>query len=184
MPLPTIPNHSHISHLMFLFLFHHFSHTTLLLFHIHSYHPSDILQPLSIFLFLLHIKCIKITHVSLFPQVHKHTYNHRTSMSSFPSPLRANIIPLPSVLLLHQHIHLQNFNLFDIFYSYILFLPFCVIESIFPCSPTTLLYSLTDIPLPSVSINMLHMCLHLEHHIDLHPISIQHAQQIYDTKFS
>ena len=119
--LPIIPTHRlsffhpstdySTSLSLFLFPFHHFSHGTLLLFHIHLYHPSVILQPRSIFLFLLHIKCIQITHASLFPQVH--TYNHRTSMLSFHSLLRANIFSLPSVLLLHQHFHLQNFHFFD-----------------------------------------------------------------------
>ena len=78
---------------LFLFLFHHFSYDILLLVHIHPYHPSDIIQPLSTFLFLFHIKRIQITRASLFPQVH----NHCTSMSSFQSLLRANILALPSV---------------------------------------------------------------------------------------
>ena len=82
-----------------------------ILVHIHPYHPSDILQLLSIF--LLHIKCIKI-HASLFPQVHNHTYNHCTSMSSFHSLLQANILPLPSFVLLNQNFHFLDF------------LPFCV----------------------------------------------------------
>ena len=57
------------------------------------YIPSDIIQPHVIFLFLLHIKCIQIIHASRFPQVHSHTYNHCTSMSSFHSLLHANILP-------------------------------------------------------------------------------------------
>ena len=68
---------------LFIFLFHHLLHDTLLLVHNHPYRPSDILQPLSIFLFLLLIKNIQITRASLFPPVHIHTYNHRTSMSFF-----------------------------------------------------------------------------------------------------
>ena len=106
----------------------------------------------SIFLFLLLIKYIQITHASLYPLVHIHTYNHHTSMSSFHSLSWANILPLPPVLLLHQHFHLQNINLLDFISLYILFLPLCVIETIFLCSPTTLLYSLTDIRIPSFPI--------------------------------
>ena len=129
--LPIIPTHSllfchasayystSLSYIsLFPFLFQYFSHDTLLLFHIHPYHPSDILQPLSISLFLLHIKCIKITRASLFPQVHNHTYNYCTSMSSFHSLSRENILPLPSVILLHQHFHLQNFH-FLVFLSFV-----------------------------------------------------------------
>ena len=118
--LPFVPVYAYYSTSLslFLILFHHFSHNTLLLFHINIYHPSDILQPLSIFLFLFHIKCIQITHAYLFPQVHNHTYNQHTSMSSFHSVLRASILPLPSALLLHQHFHLQNFNFLD-FLSYV-----------------------------------------------------------------
>ena len=86
--------HITLIYLIVSFLFHHFLHDTLLLL-FHPYHPSDILQPLSIFIFLLHIKCIQITCASLFLPVHHHTYNHRTSMSSFHSLLRANILPLP-----------------------------------------------------------------------------------------
>ena len=96
--LPIIPNRSlsffhatayfstSLSYIsLFLFLFHHFLNDTLLFVHIHTYHPSDFLQPFSIFLFLLHTKCIQITRASLFPQVHNHTYNHCTSMLSFHS---------------------------------------------------------------------------------------------------
>ena len=116
---------------LFLFIFHHFLHDTLLLFHMHQYHPSDILQPLSIFLFLLHIKSIQITHASLFPQVHNHPYNHRTSMLSFHFILQANILPP-----YHQS---------------------------YPCTNTS---------------------MHLDHHLDLHPISIKHALLISDTILS
>ena len=112
---------------MFLFITSHMIQYTLVIFHIHPYNPSDILQPLSIFLFLLHIKCIQMTRASLCPQVRKHIYNHRTFMSSFHSLLRENILPSPSVVLLHQHFHLQNFHFWAFFHSYRLFLPFCVI---------------------------------------------------------
>ena len=90
--LPIIPTHS------------------LSFFHASAYY-STTFSYISLFLFLslVHIKCIQITHASLFPQVNNHTYNHRTSMSSFHSPLWANILPFPSVLLLHQHFHRQNF---------------------------------------------------------------------------
>ena len=71
------------------------------------------IQPLSMFLFLFHIKCIQITHASLLPLVHIHTYNHHTSMPSLHSISWANILPLPSVLLLHQHFHLNNFHFLD-----------------------------------------------------------------------
>ena len=124
--LPIIPIHSlsffnasaycstSLSYIsLFLFLFHLFSHNTLLLFYINPYLPSDLLQPLSIFFFLLHINCIQIAHASLFLLVHIHTYNHYTTMPFFHSLSRKNILLLPSVLLLHQNFYLQNFHFFD-----------------------------------------------------------------------
>ena len=105
----------------------------------------------SIFLLLLHIKCIKIKHVSLFPLVHIHTNNHYTSMPSFRSLSRKNILPLPSVLLLHQQFHTKKPFLDILSHS---FSPFCVIETILPCSSITLLYYLTYILLPSFLINI------------------------------
>ena len=63
-------------------------------------------------------------------------------MPSFHSLSREKILPLPSVLLLHQHFHLQKFHLLD-FLSFVHTLsPYCVIKPIFTCSPSTLLYSL------------------------------------------
>ena len=35
----------------------------------------------------------------------------------------------------------------------------------------------------SNSPNLLHMCLHLDYHLDLHPISMKHALPISDSKF-
>ena len=104
---------SDISLFLFLFFFH-FSHGILLLFHIRPYHLSNPLQPLSIFLFLLHIKFIQITHASLFILVHTYIYHNHTSMSSFHSFLQANILPSPSVSLLPPHLHLQNIHFWDI----------------------------------------------------------------------
>ena len=84
----------------------------LLLFHIPPHHLSNPLQPLSIFLFLLHIKYIKKTDASLFLLVHIGIYHHHTSMSSYHSLSLANILLSPSVSLLPPHSHLQNVNFF------------------------------------------------------------------------
>ena len=66
---------------MVSFSIFHFSHGILLSFHIPPYHLSNPLQPLSIFLFLLHIKYIQITHASLFLLVHTGIYHLHISMS-------------------------------------------------------------------------------------------------------
>ena len=121
-PLPTIPHHSYISH-CFFFLFHHFSHDTLLLFHIHLYHPSDILQPLSIFLF--HIKSKTTSTIIVLP-CHPFTpsYGHTSSPNDQSYSCTNTSI-------------CKTLIYWTFFHSYILFLPFCVIETIFPCSPSS-----------------------------------------------
>ena len=94
--LPIIPTHSLsciclLFHITLIYLIISFSVITshIIPFYYFIFNRSlDILQPLSIFLFLLHIKCIQITHASLFLLVHNHTYSHRTSVSSFHSLLR------------------------------------------------------------------------------------------------
>ena len=60
-------------YLFFLF-FSHFSHGIFLLFHIPPYHLSNPLQPLSIFLFLLHIKCIQRMWAQHFQRPHIYHY--------------------------------------------------------------------------------------------------------------
>ena len=67
-----------------------------------------------IYLFLLHIKYIQITHASLFLLVNTGIYHHHTSMSSCHSPLTGKHPPLTSVSLLPPHSHLQNFHFLDI----------------------------------------------------------------------
>ena len=96
----------------FLFCFH-FSHGTLLLFHIPPYHLSNLLQPLSIFLFLHHIKCIQIIHASMFLLVHIYTYHPHTSMPSLHSLSLAIILSSPSVSLL-PHISICKTKIFII----------------------------------------------------------------------
>ena len=126
-----------------------------------------------------------------------------TSMSSFHSLLRA------SVLLLHQHFHLQNFLGLSFIrtYSFSLSLSLkpsfhallphsCILTQIyfFHPSPSTFILRFTiSITLTflkqirftnSNSPNLLHMCLHLDHRLDLHHISIKHALPTSDTIFS
>ena len=72
----------------------------------------------------------------------------------------------------------------------------CILSQIyfFHPSPSTLIprftipFTLTSLKqirfTNSINPNLLHMCLHLDHHLDVHPISIKHALQISDTKFS
>ena len=175
---------------MFLFLFFfHFSHGTLLLFHNPSYHLSNLLQPISIFLVLLHIKCIQITYASLFLLFH--TCIYRSSSSSMSSFHWQTASP-------HHHYHScplisiwKTFISLTLFYLYILFLPLCIIKAIFhTCLPTSLillqmcffqnspftfipnfttplkLNSLNQIRFTkSKSRNLLHMCLDRDHHL-------------------
>ena len=107
MYLHTVPHYSQISHCFFSIF--HFSYGALLLFHIHPYHHSTLHLPL----FSL-IKCIQITHASLFQLVHICTHHPHISMPSFHSYSLANIIPSPSVSLLLPHFHLQNVHFLDI----------------------------------------------------------------------
>ena len=112
---------------------------TLLFCHIHTYHLSILLHPLSIFLFLFHIKCIQITQVSTL--LHTCTYHHVTS---FHALLLTCILSSPSAAHLYPYFHLQKFLFvfsWTFFYSYILFLPLCIIKAIFPCLFCKLPYS-------------------------------------------
>ena len=133
-------------------------------------------------------------------------------MSSFHTLLRANIIPLPSVELLHQHFHLINFHFLD-FLSFFVSCSFSISLSLNPsfhaliplsciflqiysfhpsrstCIPRfTIPFTLTSLRHIQFTIsnspNLLHICLHLDHHLDWHPISIRHALPISDTILS
>ena len=106
------------------------------------------LQPLSIFLF-------QITHASLFLLVHTGIYHHHTSMSSCHSLSLASILLSPSVSLLPHIPICKTFISWTFFHLYILFLPFCIIKSIFPYLFANLPYSTTDLLLPEFPISSL-----------------------------
>ena len=102
---------------------------------IHTILQISYVLPLSILLFL-HMKCIQITHCNSVSTTTPtiivlpcHPFTHSYGQTSSPS---------------HQSYSCTNTSIcktlisWTFFYSYILFLPFCAIETIFPCSPTTL----------------------------------------------
>ena len=206
MSLPTVTHYSQISHVVVF----HFSHGILLLFHIPPYHPSNPLQPISIFLCLLHIKYIQITHVSLFLLVHTGIYHHYTSMSSCHSitgkhpPLTISLTPAPTFPTAKLSFLRNSFICTYSFSLCVSLKPFfhtCLPTSLillqmcfFQNSPLTFipnftipfkLTSLNQIRLTnSKSPNLLQICLHRDYHLDLHPNSIKHALPISDTRFS
>ena len=129
-------------------IFFHFSHGILLLFHIPPYHLSNPLQPLSIFLFLLHIKYIQITHASLFLAFiiiilpcHPVTPSHWQTSSSHHQSHSCPHLPICKTLIS-----------WTLFHLYILFFPFCIIKAIFPYLFANLPYSNTDVLLPEFPI--------------------------------
>ena len=121
--------------------------------------------------------------------VHTGIYHHHTSMSSYHSLS-------PSVSLLPPSFHLQNFHFLDIF-SFVHTLSVSLNQFFHTCFPTSLILlqmcffqnsPFTFIPnfaIPfkhtslnqirftnSKSPNLLHICLHRDHHLDLHPVLI------------
>ena len=141
-----------ISHGLFLYFFH-IAHGILLSFHIPSYHLSNLLQPLSIFLILLHIKYIQITHASLFLLVHTGIFhNHTPCHPVTPSHWETSSSHHQS----HSCPHIpicKTFISWTFFHLYILFFPFCIIKSIFPYLFANLPYSTTDVLHPEFPIH-------------------------------
>ena len=98
---------------LILFLFHHFSHNILFISSYSSissfrYHTAPLHLSLSSS-YKVHSNntCISVS-TSTQPHLQSSYFN-----VSFHFLLRANILFLPSVVLLHQHLHLQNLHFLD-----------------------------------------------------------------------
>ena len=207
MPLPTIPHHALSYILLFIFLFHHFLLATLLLVHIHPYHPT---APLHLSLsssYKVHSNNTCIS-VSTSPQPHLQSSYFHVILSlpitgkHPPLTISRTLAPtLPSAKLsfiglsfIRTYSFSRSVSLIPYFHA---LLPLsCILSQIyfFHHSRSTFiprftipftLTSLRQIRFTNSNIpDLLYICLHLDHHLDLHHISIRHALPISDTKFS
>ena len=205
MPLPTIPHHSHISHCLFLYFI-----TSYMIPFFNSYSAISSFRyptaPLHISLsssYKVHSISMCIS-VSTSPQPHlQSSYFHvilSLPLTGKHPPLtinRTHAPTLPSAKLSFlglSFIRTYSFSLSVSFHA--LLQLFCILSQIYFFHPScstliprfTIPFTLTSLRqircTYSNSPDLLHICLHLDHHLDLHPISIRHALPISDTIFS
>ena len=132
MSLPAVPYHSHISFLFPTWYTFIVSYSSIQSF---KYLTASLHLPLSSPYKVYSISNNSCFPVSTSPHLHlSSSYFHGIIYSLSLT----DIIPLPSVLLLHPHFNLQNFYFLDILSFVQLFLPCCIINIMFHlCLPTS-----------------------------------------------